>query len=214
MLAISGRAGDVALSERVRGALARPASLRLEGLAPFGAPGFVLVAQPAHAVLLLPRERRVISDASARDLLDALAGIALGPADFGAVLTGCLVPDPRPRAARKYGSGSIGVDLGSGATLYLRMVDDAPVITAGTRDGLVVEYRDHARGLPRRVRVQSSDVAGPGTDLTAVLSQVNINTELHPDAFVAQVREDYIPMTLDELRGTAGPLEDSSQPDL
>ena len=44
LLAISGRRGDARLRGRVRGALARPGSLRLEGLAPFGAPVFVLVA--------------------------------------------------------------------------------------------------------------------------------------------------------------------------
>ena len=213
MLAISGQAGEASLRGRVRGALARPGSLRLEGLAPFGAPRFILVAHSDAAVLVLPRARRVVSEASAADLLDALAGVALGPADFGAVLTGCLMPDPQPRAARTYGNGWIGVDLDGGATLYLQMIDGAPVITAGTRDGLVVEYLDHARGLPRRVRLQSSDANRPNTDLTAILSQVNINPELQAEAFVARVRENYIPMTLNELRGTTGPLEESPQPD-
>ena len=136
MIALSGQAGEANLRGRVRGALARPASLRLEGLAPFGAPRFILVAHPDAAVLVLPRARRVVSEASAAELLDALAGVALGPADFGAVLTGCLMPNPQPHAARTYGRRWIGVDLDGGATLYLRTINGAPVIAAGTRDGL------------------------------------------------------------------------------
>ena len=213
MLAISGRMGEESLRGRVRGAFEHPASLRLEGLSPFGAPGFVLVAQPSAAVLLLPRERRIVSDANAKELLGELAGVALGPADFGALLTGCLFPDPHPRAARSYRNGLIGIDLESGATIYLQMIRDVPVITAGTRDGLIVEYKDYVRGLPRRIRVQSLDVDQVKTDLTVILSQVNINTNLNPDVFLIQRRQDYLPMSFNEFRATVGSLEDSLQSD-
>ena len=210
MLAIRGQVGDTKLNGRVRAALARPSSLRLEGLAPFGAPGFLLVAQPDHAVLVLPRERRVVTDATGSELLEELAGVALGPADFRAVLTGCLVPEPRPRAARAYGDEWTGIELEGDATLYLRMIDGIPVIVAGRRGGMVVEYLDHTQGLPRRVRVQSREPGERNTDFNATLSQVNINIELHIDAFVAQGQDEYAPMTFDELRGITGPLEEQS----
>ena len=213
MLAISGRAGNAKLRGRVRGALARPSSLRLEGLAPFGAPAFIFVARPDVAVLLLPRERRVVSDATADDLLGTLAGVPLGPADFHAVLTGCLTPDPQAHEARKYGNGWIGVDLDGGGTLYIGILNGVPVVKAGERDGLVVEYLDHARGLPRRVRVRSSDNRGSSTDVIAVLSQVSINTQLHTEVFVAHLSGDYAPMTLHEFRGGPGPLEESERLD-
>ena len=210
MLAIRGQVGETKLRGRVRAALARPSSLRLEGLTPFGAPGFVLVAKPDNAVLVLPREQRVITDATGSELLEALAGVALGPADFQAVLTGCLVPDPRPRAAQAYGDDWIAVDLEGDATMYLRMIEGTPSIVAGRRGGLIVEYLDHTQGLPRRVRVQSREPGERDTDFTATLSQVNINIELHADAFIAQGQEEYVPMTFDELRGTTGPLEEQS----
>ena len=38
----------------------RPASMRLEGVAPFGPPAFILAARPGAAVLLLPRDERVL----------------------------------------------------------------------------------------------------------------------------------------------------------
>ena len=213
LLAISGRAGDARLRGRVRGALARPGSLRLEGLAPFGAPAFVLVAGAAPPVLLLPRERRVVTGASGRDLLAVLAGLPLGPADFRAVLTGCLVPHPRAVAARTYGGGWTGVALEGDATLYLREVGAAPVMVGGRRPGLIVEYAEHVRGLPRRVRVQTTAPGAAPTDVTATLSQVGINVELDERAFVQDVPAGFVPVPIETLRGAPGPLEDARPPD-
>ena len=213
MLAISGRTGDVSLRGRVRGAMARPASLRLEGLAPFGQLGFLLVAGDEPPVLLLPRERRVVTGATGRDLLEVLAGLALGPADLRAVLTGCLVPDPRPLGARTYGNAWVGVDLEGDATLYIHRVDDAPVMVAGRRSGFIVEYQDHARGLPRRVRVQTTAPSTVVTDLTVRMSQVSINVEIDEEAFVPVVPATFVPMSIDALRASAGPLEDTNPSD-
>ena len=213
LLAISGRTGDARLRGRVRGALARPGSLRLEGLAPFGAPAFVLVAGSAPPVLLLPRERRVVTGASGRDLLAALAGLPLGPADFRALLTGCLVPQPRAVAARTYGGGWIGVALEGGATLYLREVGPAPVMVAGRRPGLIVEYAGHVRGLPRRIRVQTTAPDAAATDLTATLSQVDINVELDERAFVQDVPGGFMPVPIETLRAAPGPLEEPRPPE-
>jgi hypothetical protein len=41
----------------------RPGSLRLEGVAPFGSPAFILAARAGRATLLLPRDNRVLSGA-------------------------------------------------------------------------------------------------------------------------------------------------------
>lgn len=206
LLALTGRAGDARLRGRVRGALARPAALRLEGLAPFGAPAFVLVASFGRALLLLPRERRAVTDATGRELLEALAGLPLGAADFRAVLTGCLAPRPRPVAARAYAGGWTGVALEGGATLYLRGGDGPAVVAAGRRPGLLVEYAEHVRGLPRRIRVQTTPGDAGATDLTATLSQVGVNVELDERAFVQNVPEGFAPAGIETLRGGAGPL--------
>ena len=92
-------------------------------------------------------------------------------------------------------------------TAYLQIVDGVPVVIAGRRPGLTVWYSDHVRGLPRRIDIQAIDSAGVTTVLTATLSQVNINVELSPEVFVAQIRDDYVPITLDQFRRAAGPLE-------
>ena len=54
-LSFSGRAGGARVRGRVLVGLSRPSAVRLEGLAPFGPPGFIFVAQADRTALLLPR---------------------------------------------------------------------------------------------------------------------------------------------------------------
>ena len=206
MMALQGRSGGTRLRGRVRAALAAPASIRLEVLAPFGAPAAVLAARPGAATLVQPRDRRVITGARAEDLLYALAGVTLGPDEFRALVTGCLVPTPRPVGGRSMGGDWIAVELEGGATAFIRAIDGVPHVVAGTRTRLVVEYGDHVRGLPRRLRIQSAKGGEPVTDLMATLSQVSVNTDLDAAVFAVGVPDDYVPMTLEELRGRP-PLE-------
>lgn len=208
MVVFGGHVGETRLRRtRTRTAIARPGSLRLEGLAPFGAPVFVFVARPGEATLVLPRERQVVRGAAARDLLFVLAGLALEPNDVHALLTGCVVPEGGVAvAARAYGNRWVAVDLEGGATAYLRQSDGKSVITIGTRDDVIVEYAEHVRGLPRRVRIKAG-TAPARTELSVNLSRVNINTTLDPDAFVVSVPDTFTAITLDELRRTS-PIAD------
>ncbi len=206
VMALRGTSGSTRIRSRVRAALARPASLRLEMTASFGASRFILAARPGAATLVLPRARQVVRDASPSELLYALAGLQLAPDDLRAVLTGCVVPDPRSIGGRAYGDEWVAVDLDDDATVFLRDTDGEMAIVAGTRGPLTLEYSGHVRGLPMRVRVTSDRAAG-GTDLTAELSQVSTNIELRTGVFVARVRDDYMTITLDELRNDT-PLED------
>ena len=213
MIRLRGRSGGAMLNGRVRAGLAAPGSVRLEGMAPFGAATFYLVARPGEATLWLPREARVLRDVPAVDMLESLTGVPFGPDDLRAVLTGCLVPDPQPTAGRSYGEWVV-VDLIGGAVAYLRPVDGEHRLIAGTRDGLTIEYDDFRRRIPRRVRVLSrtADANGrtePLTDLTASLSQVNLNVEIPNAAFSLSVPADVVPMTLEELRRVR-PLAESS----
>ena len=206
MLNVGGRAeGTPMRRTRMRGAV-EGGALRLEALAPFGAPIFILVAPAGEqgATLLLPRDRRVISDARAGELLHALAGLDLDPADVHALLTGCLAPGRAPAvAARGYGNDWTAIDLEGGATAFVREEGDGAAVVAGQRNGLTVAYSDHVRGLPRGLRIVVP--AGPGTggetDLDAVLSRVSINTPLDPAVFMVEVPPALLPMTIEELRG-------------
>lgn len=203
ILTVRGRVGEKALRGRVRGALARPASLRLEGLSPFGAPRFVLSAYSSSATLVLPPKRQVIYDAAPSELLYALTGLTLTPDAFRAVMTGCLVPEPLGITARAYGDNWIAVELEGDATAHIRHVDGVPTILSGTQGPLVLAYSEHVRGLPRLIRAQVDGPMGE-TDFTARVSRLNVNTVLHSEVFLARPRADFATVAFEEWSGEVG----------
>ena len=208
-LALSGHAGRTRLRGRVVAGFERPASMRLEGVAPFGPPVFILVARGGDATLLLPRDERVVTGASPEDVLGALTGVALAPADLHAVLTGCVVPDPTPRGGRVHANGWASIDLDGNAVLYLRRVNGSWQPQAATRQGWDVQYSMWQGDFPRVVVLRS--MSGLDVELSATVSQLEANVPLDAAAFSVTVPPGTGRLTLEELRD-AGPLRDAAAP--
>ena len=177
--------------------------MRLEAVAPFGPAGFILVTRADQAVLLLPRDERVVRGESADAILGALTGVTLGPADLQALLTGCIVPEAKAVGGRLHANGWASIDLEGGATMYLRRMG-AWQISAGRRNGWEVEYPMWQGAFPQIIRLRSA--AEPtSVDMTATLAQIEVNTDLQPATFNVDVPTGTAPLSLDELRN-AGPL--------
>jgi len=208
-LALSGHAGRTRLRGRVVAGFERPASMRLEGVAPFGPPAFILVARGGDATLLLPRDERVVSGASPEDVLGALTGVALAPADLQAVLTGCVVPDPAPRGGRVHANGWASIDLDGNAVLYLQRVNGSWQPRAAKRQGWDVQYSLWQGDFPREVVLRS--MSGLDVELSASVSQLEANVSLDASAFAVTTPPGTGRLTLDELR-EAGPLRDATAP--
>jgi len=204
-LSISGRAAGARLRGRVLAGFADPAALRLEAVAPFGPPIFILVSWDGRATLLLEREGRVLADAIPEELLEVVAGIPLGPDDLRAALAGCVSAETEPLAGRVYANGWVRVTLPRDTSVFLRRDAAGWRIAAGIVRGLTVEYPQEDRGLPREVRLR----AGPGpageTDLRVRVLNPEINVALGPRAFTVRVPAGAEPLTLDDLR-QGGPL--------
>ena len=203
-LALSGRAGGRAVRGRAIVGFERPASIRLEGVAPFGPPAFVLAGTGATATLLLPRDNRVLRNARAEDILGALTGVALSPADLLAVLTGCVTAMPVAAAGRLHQNGWASIDLGGDATVFLERVALGWQPRAARRPGWQIEYPAWQGAFPATVRLRSLDPQ-VNVDLSAGVSQIETNTTVDRAAFAVTVPDDMLSMTLDELRD-AGPL--------
>jgi len=203
-LALSGRAGGRRLRGRAIAGFERPGAMRLEGVAPFGPPAFILAARGPMATLLLPRDNRVLRGARAEEILGALTGVALSPADLQAILTGCLTATPGVTGGRLHQNGWASIDLGSGATLYLQREGNGWQRRAGRRPGWQIEYPAWEGEFPQTVRLQSlaSDL---DVDLAAEISQLETNIALDAAAFTVSVPPGALELTLDELR-EAGPL--------
>jgi hypothetical protein len=173
-----------------------PGALRLEGVAPFGAPVFILVADGLRGTLLLSRDRRVVRDAAPEEILNALIGVRLGPDDLRAMLAGCVRAAAEAGGARAYGADWLAVDLAAGGTIYLRRTDSAWRIVAGRYGGLEIDYPAFQGDRPSHVVLR-----GPGLDLSLALNQVEVNGELPRDQLVAlTIPEGVAPLSLEQLR--------------
>jgi hypothetical protein len=207
-LALAGRAGSQRLRGRVVAGFERPASMRLEGVAPFGPPAFILAVRGTTAILLLPRDARVVRDEPAQEILGALTGVTLAPADLQAILTGCVTADPKPTAGRTHQDGWASIELEGGARVFLRMQNGAWQVRAASRDGWQIEYPAWQGQFPQSVALRS-DRPGATVDLTATLSQIESNVDIDAKAFTVDVPAGAQQLTLDELRN-AGPLRGES----
>jgi hypothetical protein len=153
---------------------------------------------------LLPRENLVLSDARAADILGALTGIALAPADLQAILTGCVAPMPGALGGQLHQSGLASIDLPNSATLYLERIGVGWRPRAARRPGWQIEYPAWQGAFPLEVRLRSMGSA-IDVDLTAGVSQIEVNTTIDPAAFGVTVPADARALTLAELRAS-GPL--------
>ena len=214
---ITGLTAEAGLSGRVAGARARgrlhlglskAGGLRIEGVAPFGAPVFILAGTADKATLVLPRDQRVVANTPARDLVDALAGIALEPRELLELITGCLgFQDAVPEGgARQAGRALTWVRTEPGVEVWLDTARTAPVIVAVRRGPLLVDYPQRASGQPQTIHLVQQEAGQPRVaDLTLRLSGVEINAALPPAAFEVEAPAGAQPMTLEELR-RSGPL--------
>lgn len=209
-LGLSGHAGRTRLRGRVVAGFERPASMRLEGVAPFGPPAFILVARGGDATLLLPRDERVVTGASPEDVLGALTGVSLAPADLHAMLTGCVVADPKPRDGRVHANGWASIDLDGNAMLFLRRVNGSWQPQAATRPGWSVQYSMWQGDFPRSVMLRSM-ASAVDVELSASVGQLEANVPLDAAAFTVTVPPGTGRVTLAELRDS-GPLRDAAAP--
>ena len=196
-IALSGRVGGDRIRARLVGGFAAPSSLRLEALAPFGAPALLLASDGATTTLLFPRDKQVLRHASVAEVLDAITGLALDAGELRDLLFGCLALNATTGLG--FAGGWQAVEAGD-VRVYVR---GGAVIAADDR-GWLVDYAGGAAGAARTVRVRRTLPAG-AIDLTATLTQVAMNIELAPAAFALAVPDDATPITLDDLRA-ASPL--------
>lgn len=203
-LSLAGRAGGQRLRGRAIVGFERPRSMRLEGVAPFGPPAFILAAHDDVAVLLLPRDNRVLRGERAEDILGALTGVGLAPAELQAVFTGCVSETPGATNGRMHANGWASVDLPDGGVLYLERMNTRWRTRAAIRTGWQIEYAAWQGAFPQTVRLRSTDPR-VAVDISATVSQVEANIPVDQAAFTVNAPSDARALTLAELRAN-GPL--------
>jgi hypothetical protein len=200
-LSLSGRAAGERIRGRVIAGLESGGSVRLEGVAPFGPPVFILAGKAETATLLLPREHRVLKDTAVSAVLERLTGLAFGADDLRLMVSGCLADNATPAEGQQWPGGWQAVRLGADRVAYIRTQQGRPVVVAADYGPWHVDYSEHVSGYPRVVRVRRAGDAT--TDVTARVGELEVNTTINPLAFTLEVPSDADPMTLDELRSVA-----------
>jgi hypothetical protein len=199
-LALSGRAAGERVRGRILTGLEAGGAVRLEAVAPFGAPFFILAGRKERATMVLPRERRVLKDTAVRDVLERITGLSLGADDLRLIVSGCLIDRAEPSDGRQWGDNWKAVTLGPERTAYLRLQNGQPVLTAADYGPWHIDYSGHAAGFPHVVRVRNGDGA---IDITARVEQTQVNTQINPLAWRVEIPSNADPITLDELRSIA-----------
>jgi hypothetical protein len=209
-IAVSGSVGRRRLRGRLAAGLAAPASAYLEAPAPFGAPLFIFVARGNDATVLLPRDRRVLEHGRPDAVLEAVTGVSMTPAELRTTLTGCADERAATGDARSLDKGWLMIP--GSRRVYLRRrkpTDPWQIVAVISRDAAGTEWRaeysDFAGGLPRTIRLASTEP--DRFNLKLALSQLEINVALGDDTFRLQIPASTAPITLAELR-EAGPLAD------
>lgn len=208
-IGLSGTAGRTKLRGHIDAGFATPARARLEGLAPFGKPVFVLVADQDRGTLVLARDNRVLRNAPPGAIVEALAGVDLDPAAMRSIVAGCGFGGAAPAEGRLLSDGW-AVGTSGDATIYVRKIGGAWRVAAARRGTLTATYTDGDDGRPASIHIRAESGGSATADLTLQLSEVEVNTSLNPGTFQPDVPADADPMTLDELR-RAGPLGGSGQ---
>ena len=203
-IALSGKAGTTKLRGRIDGGFEAPARARLEGIAPFGKPVFILVADGNRGTLVLPREDRVLRDAPPDQIVEALAGVRLSPDMLRTVVSGCGLTVAAPSGGRVFANGLTAMSVDEG-TVYLRKTAAAWEVAAATSGPVTVMYSDYVSGRPSTVRLRAESQGRTSADLTLRLSDVEVNVTIDPRTFEVELPARAVPLTLEELR-RAGPL--------
>lgn len=200
-IAASGALRGRTIRVRVLAGTTSAGQLRLEGVAPFGGPVFVLAASDRAATLWLPRESSAVREQPTADVMDALLGIGLSGPDVHALLTGCAMASGTPADGQVYGSGWASIDMGAERTVFLRQIAGAWRIAAASVRGIRIGYDGFAGGAPRLIRVTANEHAsGRAVRLQLRLSQVEDNTPLSAETFTVDVPASAKALSLERLR--------------
>ena len=205
-LGLSGRVGSQKLRGRLLAGFQQPDAIRLEGLAPFGEPVFILAGRGGQATLWMPRDDQVLPSAEPAAIIEALAGVRLGPDDLRSWLAGCANAGALGgTTGRRYGDEWVALNTAA-TTAWLRQQRGRWRLAAVEREGIIVEFMADAGLQPTRLRVRRPAAGDlPAVDLSLAVRDVERNVELPQKAFEVNVPAGAAEITVEDLR-RSGPL--------
>jgi hypothetical protein len=199
--ALSGRINGSRVRGRLHLGVTSRGDIRLEAVAPFGPPIFILAGASEAATLYLPREARVLRETPPADIVEALAGVRLGPADILDMSTACLGRGRAVERAVQFPGGVRRVDVAGDLRVWWQEAGGAFRPLAAKLGDLRVTYEPIDEAGLRAVRLERADAAGRSmVDVRLAFSQRERNVALGPDAFALDVPAAAQPLSLQTVR--------------
>jgi hypothetical protein len=201
-VALSGRVDGRRARGRLQLGLTRDGGVRIEAVAPFGAPLFTIAGRPDGGVLWLPRSKETVR-ATPSEILDALTGVSLSPSGLFEILTACPAGDDAVVKTERFAAAGLARATYRLGTMIWWRPGTTPVRpVAAQREGATVEYGAFAGDRPQSLRLHAAPGEGgkPRADLNLTLAQVETNVSLGAEAFTVDVPKDARVLTLAELR--------------
>ena len=201
-VALSGRVDGRKARGRLQIGLTRDGGVRVEAVAPFGAPMFTIAGRPDGGVLWLPRSKETVR-ATPAEILDALTGLSLSPSGLFEILTACPAEDDAVVKTERFGSPDLArATYRLGTMVWWRPGANPVRPIAAQREGATVEYGVFAGDRPQSLTLRAAPGTGgtPRAELKLALAQVEANVALGPEAFTLDVPTGAHVLTLAELR--------------
>jgi hypothetical protein len=178
------------------------AGLTAKGQVLLDAPNvFLMAGTKEHASLLLRRDNRLVT-APAGEIVEVLLGVRLDPAEWLALMTGCVTPTPMFRSAQRVGS-SIEVAIDGGRVFLDSRAGEWHQSFANAY-GLDVNYRGFDGRQPIAWRASTPQGQLPDAAFAIEAADVRVNQPIPDAAFSIPNAESATPMTIEQLRAMFG----------
>jgi hypothetical protein len=195
--ALSGRLSRGRIRGRLHLGLTRAGQIRLEAVAPFGPPLFIVAGTDRSATLLLPRDGQVLRDTPPADIIEALAGLSLSPRDLLEIATGCVGAGRAVQEVVRWPNGLHRASLEGDRVVWWQGGEPPARLRAASLGGLLVSY-EPGRDAVRLTRGEPGTAAA--VDLRLAFAQAERNVTLGPEAFTVDVPAAAAPVSLQTLR--------------
>ena len=197
--------------------VARPDRLRIEAVAPFGAPVFIIAADGPATTLVMPREHAFITGHPVERLLEALVQLPLSADDLAAVTLACPSAAVEDGQSRRHADGTLSAADAAGVLTFARVTPRERVTgmlfpASATRERQVaVVYPEAADASRRVIEIAVGQPSAPLAQLRFTLSDVETGVALGAAAFQVAIPAGARELTLDDLR-RMGPIAATPTP--
>jgi hypothetical protein len=207
-LRVSGRVGSDRLwPVEIETAVTADQSIYLNAVAG-GQTVFVLAGSNGRASLWLRADKRLVTAAPA-EILDAIMGVPLTPAELVAILAGCVARDTDVVRAERH-DRLLLVETRD-ARVYLRQESAAWRTHAAVTASFTIEFGGLARPTPAEIWIWSAQGAQARASLRLQATDAAINSTIPAGIFdVPAGARATTPLSLEELRAS-GPFRDRSR---